>query len=259
MSPPSSSSSPSSAGVRVVVQRYRSCKLLVDGERDAWASVGEEEEEDAKDNSRVDDGSDDSRRQPQEPQLPQARRRRRRHCGLLVYVSFARNAAKTHAERAASTLLNLPVGTRGLWGENDDDNNSPSPSKAGTGTKSVLDLLSEEIMDNDIDKDTDGASTAQAQETAVSSVSIVLVPQANLISKVLYCAIDVSVGPNRFSMWCLVLHIIYFFSPDTGHIFPRSFISVVVWGEKRSSRAANRYSTTAKSTSRRGSSCTGTL
>ena len=71
-------------------------------------------------------------------------------CGILAYVSFASSATRSHAEAAANTLLNLPILTTGLWG---DDESS---------TMSVLSLGAE----------------------ASSSCSLVIVPQANLISKV---------------------------------------------------------------------------
>lgn len=71
-------------------------------------------------------------------------------CGLLVYVSFSSSATKTQVETAAQTVLNLPVLTTGLWGD------------SKSSTKSVLSLAS----------------------TFSSSCSLVIVPQANLISKV---------------------------------------------------------------------------
>ena len=69
-------------------------------------------------------------------------------CGLLVYVSFSSSATKTQVETAAQTVLNLPVLTTGLWGD------------SKSSTKSVLSLAS----------------------TFSSSCSVVIVPQANLIT-----------------------------------------------------------------------------
>lgn len=71
-------------------------------------------------------------------------------CGVLAYVSFASSTTIPQVEQAAQTLLNLPVLTTGLWGDGE------------SSTLSILTLASEES----------------------SSCSLVIVPQANLISKV---------------------------------------------------------------------------
>jgi len=68
-------------------------------------------------------------------------------CGLLVYISFAKSATKEKAIQAAKTILNLPLLTQGAWGD-------------GTNTKGFLDI------------------------TADCKPQLLLVPQANLISKV---------------------------------------------------------------------------
>jgi len=70
-------------------------------------------------------------------------------CGLLAYISFGSSTSQSQVEAAAQTLLNLPVLTTGLWGDS-------------SSTQSILSLAT--------------AST--------SSCSLVIVPQANLISKV---------------------------------------------------------------------------
>lgn len=69
-------------------------------------------------------------------------------CGLLVYVSFAKSANKEKVLQAAKTVLNLPLLTHGAWGD-------------GSDTTSVLDMAS----------------------SPNSSPHLLLVPQANLISK----------------------------------------------------------------------------
>ena len=71
-------------------------------------------------------------------------------CGILAYVSFASSTTHSQVKNAAETLLNLPVLTTGLWG---DGNSS---------TRSILQLSAEKE----------------------SSSSLVIVPQANLTSKV---------------------------------------------------------------------------
>ena len=71
-------------------------------------------------------------------------------CGLLAYISFASSTTLTQVEQAANTLLNLPVLTTGLWGDGE------------SSTCSILELAAD----------------------STSSCSLVVVPQANLISKV---------------------------------------------------------------------------
>lgn len=71
-------------------------------------------------------------------------------CGILVYISFASSSSPAQVEQAAHTLLNLPILTTGLWGDGE------------SSTTSLLSLAAE----------------------AGSSCSLVIVPQANLISKV---------------------------------------------------------------------------
>eukprot|EP00934_Nitzschia_sp_Nitz4_P000291 Nitzschia sp. Nitz4//scaffold125_size66327//10367//11317//NITZ4_006124-RA/size66327-processed-gene-0.42-mRNA-1//-1//CDS//3329534592//291//frame0 len=77
--------------------------------------------------------------------------------GLLAYVSFAATATPTKVEQAAKTLLNLPVLTLGAWGD-------------GSVAKSLLQLSSERLSD--------------LGESGTVSLSLVLVPQANLTAKV---------------------------------------------------------------------------
>lgn len=81
-------------------------------------------------------------------------------CGMLVYVSFSKAAESNRSAifSAARTVLNLSVLTRGVWGD-------------GSGTVSTLELATE------LDKKAKGAVSS-------GGVPILLVPQANLISKV---------------------------------------------------------------------------
>lgn len=82
-------------------------------------------------------------------------------CGMLVYVSFSKAAESNRSAifSAARTLLNLSVLTRGVWGD-------------GSGTVSAL------VLATELDKAKSAASSTS------SGVPIVVVPQANLISKV---------------------------------------------------------------------------
>jgi hypothetical protein len=68
--------------------------------------------------------------------------------GILVYASFAKSATREKVFHAARIIMNLPVLTRGHWGD-------------GSDPVSVLDLA-----------------------TSGGGVAVMLVPQANLISKV---------------------------------------------------------------------------
>lgn len=71
-------------------------------------------------------------------------------CGILAYISFASSTTQSQVEQAAENLLNLPILTTGLWGDGE------------SSTGSLLKLAAE----------------------AESTCSLVIVPQANLISKV---------------------------------------------------------------------------
>ncbi len=106
----------SNQSVSIVVQRFRQCKLLINEEQ--WVTVG----------GAVENCNS---------------------CGLLAYISFASSTTLSQVETAAQTLLNLPVLTTGLWGDE-------------SCTQSILGLAA----------------------AASSSCSLVSVPQANLISKV---------------------------------------------------------------------------
>ena len=84
-------------------------------------------------------------------------------CGLLVYVSFAKSATKEKALQAARTIVNLPILTRGAWGD-------------GSSPLSVLDIASSNK--NNL------------------APSLLLVPQANLISKVSECTSYIGLLPG---------------------------------------------------------------
>ena len=109
---------------QVVVQRYRSCQLLIN-ETD-WVSVGDNSLGDLKDGETAQDG----------------------HCGLLVYISFARDCSFSTVDRTVTAILNLPVLTAGQWGD------------GSSSTHSLNDQWARTPM----------------------TASLVIVPQANLIS-----------------------------------------------------------------------------
>jgi hypothetical protein len=98
--------------------------------------------------------------------------------GLLVYVSFAATANEKKVLQAATTVLNLPIVTLGSWGD-------------GSSTKSLLQWAAlmdapQQQQQQDIKTaDTNGmAEEEPAVKNTMSPISLVLVPQANLISKV---------------------------------------------------------------------------
>lgn len=78
--------------------------------------------------------------------------------GVLVYVSFSKSATKEKVEQAAKTVLNLPIATIGAWGD------------TYSTTASLLKLAVE--MD------------AASAESKKPRLFLMIVPQANLISKV---------------------------------------------------------------------------
>ena len=78
--------------------------------------------------------------------------------GILVYVSFSKSATKEKVEQAAKTVLNLPIATMGAWGD------------TSSTTASMLKLAVE--MD------------AASAESKKPRLFLMIVPQANLISKV---------------------------------------------------------------------------
>jgi hypothetical protein len=77
--------------------------------------------------------------------------------GMLVYVSFSQTATQTKVQQAAKTVLNLPIATLGSWGD-------------GSGTCSLLKMAQQQQQ--------------QVQTQQQSKLSLLIVPQANLISKV---------------------------------------------------------------------------
>lgn len=143
------------ANIHLVVQRYRSCKLLL--EERTWVSVGE----DAPDYQNHRNDNDEDHQEDNFTDSSHSATPLGRHCGLLVYVSFADTATVSHVHQAAATLLNLPVLTLGQWGD-------------GSRPQSVLDLLA-------TTSSTSGESSTTANKAATS---LVLVPQANLFAKI---------------------------------------------------------------------------
>jgi D-Tyr-tRNAtyr deacylase len=143
----------------MVIQRYRKASLLID-EMD-YVTVGEEEEEEE---SNCNNGQ--------------------HHIGMLVYISFSKIATPDVVQRAAKTILNLPIQTEGAWGD-------------GSSTKSILQVSAAAAAAANVNEHADASNQKQqhqqqGKEVATSNnktknknnVSIMLVPQANLIAKV---------------------------------------------------------------------------
>jgi D-Tyr-tRNAtyr deacylase len=120
--------------IRMVIQRYRHASMLID-EREV-VTVGQ------KSSSLLLSGADNDT--PTSSSL-----------GLLAYISFSTSATEEKVEQAAKTILNMPVGTLGAWGD-------------GSTAKSMLQLTADAVK----------------QKELSSSFSIILVPQANLIAKI---------------------------------------------------------------------------
>jgi hypothetical protein len=93
-----SSDESSNQSVHLVVQRYRSCRVLVD--ETSWVSLG----------STSSTGISNSNDDVGDSALPS-------HCGMLVYVSFSNTADSATIRQTAQNVLNLPVLTTGQWGD----------------------------------------------------------------------------------------------------------------------------------------------
>ena len=91
--------------------------------------------------------------------------------GLLVYVSFANTATKDSVYNAAKTVLNLPIITLGSWGD-------------GTSTQSLLQLAAGNQDMSDTTIKINSSSHSSSSPSYYYNVNLVIVPQANLISKV---------------------------------------------------------------------------
>lgn len=137
--------------IRLVVQRYRKASLLIN-EKEVVTVGGEvstitsqDHDKDSTHTTCLIGGTENDSS----------------HIGMLVYVSFSKSALPQDVQKAARTILNLPIQTEGAWGD-------------GSTTRSIVQVAVEAFN--------------KAKETTTSSldadVSIMLVPQANIIAKV---------------------------------------------------------------------------
>jgi D-Tyr-tRNAtyr deacylase len=97
------------AAIRMIVQRYRYARLLVNETQ--VVTVGESSDLIFSDRNQSSASSSTA--------------------GVLVYISFAKTATEAKVIQAAKTILNLPVLTLGAWGDGED-------------TKSILQLATEQ-------------------------------------------------------------------------------------------------------------------
>ena len=124
--------------IRMVIQRYRQASILI--EETKVVTVG------TKSSSLIDIMANLALSSSPSSQAT---------LGLLAYISFGKTATEDKILQASKTLLNMPIGTLGAWGD-------------GSATKSMLQLLKGK------------PNTAESP----SPLSIILVPQANLIAKI---------------------------------------------------------------------------
>ena len=165
----SSANSNNNKSVHLVFQRFRHCRLLLN--EDTVIHVGKStlslsDNEDGIDNlllnplSTANNPSDTAADTASPDSIEVV-------VGLLVYVSFSSSATKVSVYNAAKTVLNLPIITLGSWGD-------------GTTTKSILQIAASTSTAKRNSSTTDETSSSPSYH----NVNLVIVPQANLISKV---------------------------------------------------------------------------
>ncbi|KAG7354463.1 D-tyrosyl-tRNAtyr deacylase [Nitzschia inconspicua] len=130
---------------------------------------------------------------------------------MLVYISFSKTATHALVEQAARTILQLPIQTTGVWGD-------------GTSTtQSLLELLLQRShMQTDSVKPNRNATAVQTTTTTTNNnnnnnnnnnISLLLVPQANLIAKVkkngksvqYHDQIDKDTGKRLYELFCQIV------------------------------------------------------
>jgi hypothetical protein len=133
--------------------------------------------------------------------------------GMLVYISFSKTATPALVKEASKILLHLPVQTTGAWGD-------------GSSTKSMFQLLrtfhfsklQQQVQNGKVKpshtttsaNSTSNSHPQHGQGDDQSPISILLVPQANLIAKIkkngksiqYHDQIDKSVGQELYDLFC---------------------------------------------------------
>jgi hypothetical protein len=151
--------------IRMVIQRYRKASLLID-EKD-YVTVGEEEESNEQPNT--DDDSDDKE---EHTIKSNSNSNNPGHIGMLVYISFSKIATSDVVQRAAKTILNLPIQTEGAWGDGSSTNSILQAAAANANAEASKQQQQQQ------------GKVATTNNNNNNNVSIMLVPQANLIAKV---------------------------------------------------------------------------
>ncbi|KAG7351359.1 D-tyrosyl-tRNAtyr deacylase [Nitzschia inconspicua] len=209
----SSSSSSSTPSIRMVVQRYRKATILID-ER-TIVSLGEVPNESTNGKlllSETDSAeftiSNTTSTTPSSSLSP-SRSAVFSSIGMLVYISFSKTATRALVEQAARTILQLPIQTTGVWGD-------------GTSTtQSLLEvLLQRSQIQTDSVKPNHNATAVQTTTNTNNNnnnnnnkISLLLVPQANLIAKVkkngksiqYHDQIDKDSGKRLYELFCQIV------------------------------------------------------
>lgn len=142
---PASKNQQDNQTVHLICQRYRQCKILLD-ERE-WRLVGSHPD------SKQHDADTSSLLPP--------------HCGWLVYTSFAKGTTMASVQKAVLTLIQMPFGTWGLWQE-----------KRTERPQSLQAMMQQGIEDQQ------GSGNGNHHINDTPRLSVVLCPQANLVSQV---------------------------------------------------------------------------
>ena len=137
-------------GIRMVIQRYRKASLLIDEKY--YVTVGEEGEEKPNDQPNTDDDFDNK-----EEDYRKSNSNNPGHIGMLVYISFSKVATSDVVQRAAKTILNLPIQTEGAWGD-------------GSSTKSILQAAAAAAANANAE-----ASNQQQQQQGKVTVTILVI------------------------------------------------------------------------------------
>jgi D-Tyr-tRNA(Tyr) deacylase len=140
--------------VHLVLQRYRSCRLLLN--EIEWVTQGPV----------VAVGDTSSEGNQSEGNTAVAVDDHHSHCGLLIYISFAKNTTTKSCWDAAEVCCNVPLLTNGLWGD----------------TTSELFSL-KQILTTTLENDENKNGTDKHCNNSVLRpfTSVTIVPQANLI------------------------------------------------------------------------------
>ena len=193
-----------SYSIRLVFQRYRKATIVLDDSKivtlGGGGFVGPGGEGGGSSSSSLDD--------QQEELLPPKTttttgKKNSSTLGVLVYVSFSSklspsttDIADSVIEQAAKTILQLPIHTFGRWGDGvttssgeGDGDGIKNSKRRRNQTQSLIHILSSTEHQyhrhrDDDDDDEQQQQQQQQQWPKMSRISLLIVPQANLISKV---------------------------------------------------------------------------